>query len=378
MSRIFFVAGESSGDIHGANLIRALRERESGLRCEGLGGRHMAAAGMQLHYDLANRAIMGFTEVLKSLGLIRRLFRETLARLDEAPPDALVLIDYPGFNLRLAREAHKRNIPVIYYISPQVWAWKRGRIRTIAKVVRKMLVIMPFEAALYEDAGIPCAYVGHPLLDHLPTVKVLGSLRGKFVIGILPGSRQQEIQRLLPIMLEVAQGIRLQYPEAVFAAPCVDEEREAQIRSIARDFPLHTFTGNTYEVLDAAHFCLVASGTATVETALFGVPFVILYKVTPITYWIARAVVSIEHIGMVNILAGKRIVPEFVQHEATASRVLPAALELIGDTPARRQMIEELAAVREQLGGEGASMRAADEILNTLSEVRDGRATVPD
>ena len=321
---------------------------------------------------------MGFTEVLKSLGLIRRLFQETLARFDEAPPDALVLIDYPGFNLRLAREAHKRGIPVVYYISPQIWAWKRGRIRTIAKVVRKMLVIMPFEAALYEEAGVPCAYVGHPLLDHLPTVEVRGSLRGKFVIGILPGSRQQEIQRLLPIMLEVAEGIRQQYPEACFAVPCVDGEREAQVRAIAGDVPLQTFVGNTYEVLDAAHFCLVASGTATVETALFGVPFVILYKVTPITYWIARAVVRIKHIGMVNILADKRIVPEFVQHEATASRVLPTALELLSDTPTRRQMIEDLAAVREQLGGGGASARAADEIRNTLSEIRDGRATVPD
>lgn len=372
MKRIFFVAGESSGDIHGANLIRALRELAPEVQCEGLGGRHMAAAGMELHYDLAEHAIMGFTEVLKSLGMVRRIFRESVTRLEKNRPDALVLIDYPGFNLRLARKAHKLNIPIIYYISPQVWAWKRRRIRTIAHLVRKMLVILPFEAALYEEAGVDCTHVGHPLLDHIPTVKVDGSLRDKFVIGLLPGSRRQEIERLLPVMLDVARDIRQRHPEAYFVSPCVDAERETQIRAIAGDFPLHTLVGKTYEVLDTARFCMVASGTATVETALFGVPFIILYRVTSPTYWIARALVRVDHIGMVNILANKRVVPEFVQGEATRARMAPTALELLEDTPARRQMIEDLAAVRAKLGGSGASRRAAVEILNVLSEKDDG------
>lgn len=371
MKRIFFVAGESSGDIHGANLIRALAHLAPELRCEGLGGHHMAEAGMELHYDLAEHAIMGFTEILKSLGMIRRLFHETVARLDETPPDALVLIDYPGFNLRLAHEACKRHIPVVYYISPQVWAWKRRRIHTIARLVRKMLVILPFEAALYEEAGVDCTYVGHPLLDHIPSVNVTGSLRDRFVIGLLPGSRRQEIERLLPVMLEVAHDIRRRHPEAVFVVPCVDAERETQIRAIAGDFPLQTLVGKTYEVLDAARFCMVASGTATVETALFGVPFIILYKVTTPTYWIARALVRVDHIGMVNILANKRIVPEFVQHEATRARMAPTVLELIDDTPARRRMLDDLAAVRATLGGSGASQRAATEILKVLSEKGD-------
>lgn len=372
MKRLFFVAGESSGDIHGANLIRALGSIAPDMRCEGLGGQHMAAAGMDLRYDLAEHAIMGFTEIVKSFGMVRRVFRETVARLEDTRPDALVLIDYPGFNLRLAGEAHRLGIPVIYYISPQVWAWKRGRIRTIARLVRKMLVILPFEPALYEEAGVDCTYVGHPLLDHLPTVKVNGSLRGKFVIGLLPGSRQQEIARLLPVMLEAGRDIQERYPEAFFVAPCVDTEREAQIRSLAGDFPLHILVGKTYEVLDAARFCIVASGTATVETALFGVPFVILYRVSALTYWIARALVRVDHIGLVNILAGKRIVPEFVQNEAKRARIVPTALELIDDTPARRRMLEEFAAVRESLGGPGASQRAAAEIVRVVSETGDG------
>ena len=378
MKRVFFVAGESSGDIHGAHLIRALRELDPEVRCEGLGGQHMAAAGMELHYDLAGHAIMGFTEVIKSLGLIRRLFRDTVTRLQAAPPDALVLIDYPGFNLRLAREARARNIPVIYYISPQVWAWKRGRIKTIAERVRKMLVILPFEKALYDEAGVDCTYVGHPLLDHIPTVHVNGTLRDRLVIGILPGSRQQEIQRLLPAMLEIARGIRQRHPEALFVAPCVDTDREAQIRAMADGFPLETLVGKTYEVLDAARFCLVASGTATVEAALFGVPFVILYKVSAVTYWIARAVVRVEHIGMVNILAGKRVVPEFVQHQAAPEQVLPVALELLDDTPARQRMLDELAKVRENLGSGGASRHAAQEILTVISEARDGPTALLD
>jgi lipid-A-disaccharide synthase len=378
VKRLFFVAGESSGDIHGAHVIRAVHDIDPDVQCEGLGGQHMAAAGMTLHFDLAGHAIMGFTEVVKSLGMIRRLFMDTLARFDASPPDALVLIDYPGFNLRLAHRAHCRGIPIIYYISPQIWAWKQGRIRTIAQLVRKMLVILPFEKALYDEAGVDCVYVGHPLLDHIPTVQVSGALRDGLIIGILPGSRQQEIQRLLPVMLEIARGIRQRYPEARFVTPCVNPEREAQIRAMAEGFPLEILVGKTYEVLDAARFCLVASGTATLEAALFGVPFVILYKISPLSYWIARAVVRVDHIGLVNILAGKRVVPEFIQHEATVKSVLPTALELLDDSPARRQMLDELARVRQSLGSGGASRRAAAEILNVLTETRNGRNALPD
>jgi lipid-A-disaccharide synthase len=377
VKRLFFVAGESSGDQHGAHLIRALRDMDPELQCEGLGGQEMTAAGMALHFDLAGHAIMGFTEVLQSLKMLRRLFKDTLARLDASRPDALVLIDYPGFNLRLARAAHSRGIPVIYYISPQIWAWKRGRLRSIARLVRKMLVILPFEKQLYEQAGVDCVYVGHPLLDHISTVQIEGTLHEGLIIGLLPGSRQQEIQRLLPVMLQTARGIRERYPQARFVTPSVNPEREAQIRALAGEFPLEVLVGKMYEVLDAARFCLVASGTATLETALFGVPFVVLYKVSYLSYWIARSLVRVKHIALANILSGKGIVPEFIQHEATPELVLPAALELIEDSPARKQMLDDLAAMRLTLGGGGASRCAATEILNVIGEAHHDRKPVP-
>ncbi|MDQ1257351.1 MAG: Lipid-A-disaccharide synthase, partial [Candidatus Hydrogenedentes bacterium] len=266
--------------MHGANLIRALREADPAIECEGLGGEAMAAAGMRLRYDLAGEAIMGISEVVKAFPAIRRLFLDTAAHIESARPDALVLIDYPGFNMRLGQRAKAMGVPVVYYISPQVWAWKKRRIYTIAKMVDKMLVILPFEEKLYTDIGVDCAYVGHPLLDSVARFESTGRYRGGMVIGVLPGSREQEIRRLLGPMLEVARGIRDAYPEARFVAPCANEARERQVRAMIGDFPLETAVGQTYEVLDAARFCLVASGTATLETALFGVPMAILYKTT--------------------------------------------------------------------------------------------------
>ena len=364
---VFLVAGESSGDVHGSNLIRALRGLDSSLEFEGLGGQRMAAAGMRLRHDLAGRAIMGFTEDVRSFGFIRTLFNETITHLEAHRPDVLVLIDYPGFNMRLGRRAKALGIPVVYYISPQVWAWKKGRVRTLASFVDKMLVILPFEEVIYREANVPCAYVGHPLLDHVSDWFPRTKIEGDPVIGLLPGSREQEIRRILPPMIETAKGIREKYPRAKFVTACVDKQREEQIRALAGDFPVETHVGGMYDVLGPARFCMVASGTATVEAALFGVPFVILYRVTPVTYWMARMLVDIEHIGMVNILAGKRLVPEFVQGRAAAREILPTALTLIDESPERRAMIGGLAAVREVLGGPGASERAAREILTVIN-----------
>lgn len=368
---MFFSAGESSGDLHGANLIRALRQSDPGLTCEGLGGVRMAEAGMMLRHDLASQAIMGFAEVVKSFPEIRRLFLDTVEYVVQSKPDCLVLIDYPGFNIRLARRAKAAGIHVVYYISPQVWAWKKKRIHTIAKAVDKMLVILPFEEALYRDIGVDCTYVGHPLMDQIDTTAITGEFRGEMEIGVLPGSREQEIRRLMTTMIDVARGIRAKHPEARFIAPCVDAARERQVRALAGDFPLETVIGKVYEVLDAARFCLVASGTATLETALFGVPMAILYKTSPLNYWIARRLVKLDHIGLANILAGRGIVPEFIQHNACFQKVLPVALELIEDTARRKQMLEDLADLRNTLGGPGASMRAAAEILAVAKRRRD-------
>lgn len=368
MTRIFFSVGEPSGDMHGSHLIRALLELAPGVECEGFGGPRMAAAGMKLHYDLAEKAIMGFTEVLKSTPLVYKLFNEAVASFRENRPDLLVLIDYPGFNLRLAAKAHALGIPVVYYISPQIWAWKKGRLKTIARVVDKMLVILPFEKKLYDDAGVDCEFVGHPLLDHIGATPIEEVYEGDPVIGVLPGSRRQEIERILPIMLKVARGIRLRYPNARFITPCVDESRRDQIEALAGEEPLEVVVGNMYELLHSARFCMVASGTATVETALFGVPMVVLYCVSPLTYRLARRMVDLDAISLVNILAGRHIVPEYIQHEATPEAILSKALELISDGAPRDKMLLELNRVRQELGAGGASRVAAEAILPFLEK----------
>jgi lipid-A-disaccharide synthase len=237
-------------------------------------------------------------------------------------------------------------------------------------VVEKMLVILPFEEALYRAVGVDCTYVGHPLLDHMAATRIGGACRTGTAVGLLPGSREQEIRRLLPVMIEVARGIRTRYPDVRFLTPCVDETRERQVRELAGDFPLETSVGKMYEMLEAARCCHVASGTATLETALSAVPLVILYRTSPLNYWIARRLVRVEHIGLVNILAGQGIVPEFIQADACAEKVLPVALELLEDTPRRARMLADLRRVREMLGGPGASARAAAEILKVVNRAR--------
>jgi len=338
------------------------------VECEGIGGMRMAEAGMQLHCDLASSGIMGFVEVLRSLRFIRNVFNETLQRLKQRPPDCLVLIDYPGFNMRLAAKAKKMGIPVVYYISPQVWAWKPKRVYKIAAAADKVLVIFPFEKSLYEPTGVACEWVGHPLLDHIAATPVEGCFAGKCVIGLLPGSRGQEVQRLLPPMLEVARQLRMDFPDARFIAPCVDELRAQQIRGLVGDFPLEVVVGQFYEVLHAARFCLVASGTATLETALFNVPMVVMYKVAPLTYQIARRLVKTPYISLVNILAKRAVVPEFIQGMANPEVVVPVARELVGDTPRRSTMLADLAGIRAMLGEPGASRRAAEAIRDVVEK----------
>lgn len=346
-----------------------MREIDPSIECEGIGGQRMKEAGMTLRHDLAAEAIMGFVEVVKHFGAIRKLFHNTAGRIREWKPDAVVLIDYPGFNIRLAKALHGSGIPVVYYISPQVWAWKKARIHTLAQVCRRMITIFPFEKEMYDAAGLDCVFAGHPIVDGLSREVTEHQFGLGKVIAILPGSREQEIQRILPTMIDTARRIAEEYPDAIFMSICVDEERKKQIQAIAGDFPLHVFVG-VPGMMKYAHACMVASGTATVEVALFGVPMVILYKVNPLTYWMARAVVDIDHIGMVNILAGRGIVPEFIQHQATPEAILPAIRDLIEDTPVRTHMIHDLEHVRLHLGGSGASQRAAEAVLEIVQEQR--------
>jgi lipid-A-disaccharide synthase len=365
--RVYLIAGEASGDSHGAHLIDALTRLDPTLTFEGYGGVKMQAAGMRLEHDLAAEGIMGFVEVIKHAPRLRRMLLDTAARLRADPPAALVLIDYPGFNIRLAKLLEGSGIPVVYYISPQVWAWKKGRIHTLARVCRKMLVIFPFEERLYRDLGVDCTFVGHPIIEEFAHLHPHMTWDSSRMIGLLPGSRAQEISRLYPAMLEVARGMLKERPELIFVTPCTNLVREKQLRELAGDFPVEIVPGAMYDVLSSARFCLVASGTATLETAVFGVPMIILYRVSPLTYALARMLVDIKYIGMVNILAGRGIVPEYIQHAIRVSHILPQALSLIDDTPERAQMLRDLYEVREMLGGGGASERAAKEVLAVIN-----------
>jgi len=375
--RVLFVAGEASGDMHGANLIREIKHRLPTLDSEGLGGQAMAQAGMKLHYDLAGMAIMGFTEVARKLLLLRRIFRRTVAMLEQNRPDLLVLIDYPDFNLRLAKRAKALGIPVIYFISPQVWAWRGGRVNLISKLVEKMIVILPFEEDIYRNAGVDVAFVGHPLVDRLAGYEMdrkliceLENDKSCPCIGLLPGSRAQEVERILPIMLRSVRILAEKYPAARFLVACRDDERAEYIRNCLDDgkthVPVRVVSGRTYEVISSCDVCLVASGTATLETAWLGTPMVIVYKVSLVSALIASVLIHVRTIGLANIMAGKEIVPEFVQSDARPDGIARAVARLIDEPAARDTMVAELKLVREKMGEPGASRRAAEIIVGML------------
>lgn len=368
MKHIFLIAGEPSGDMHGAHLIRALRAADPELRCSGLGGVQMQQAGMELHYDLAADPVMGFVEVLRKALPLRRLFLDTLERVRRERPRCVVLIDYPGFNLRFAKAVHALGIPVIYYIGPQVWAWKRKRLDTLARVVSRMLVIFPFEEDLYRDKGVDCVYVGHPLLDEIARTDHSDTKNnGAPIIGLLPGSRAQEIRRIAPVMAQTGISLLKKYPELQFVTPCLDEARAAELRLLMAGLPVEIVIKGMHQVLAQSRCCLVASGTATLETALFGVPMCIVYKVNPLSYWLARLFVRIPFIGLVNIVLEREAVPELIQHEAVPEKILPIMEELVEDSEKRRRMEEDLEEVKRRLQPPGASTRAAAEILALIN-----------
>ncbi len=388
MMRLFLVAGETSGDRHAAALVRELHRLEPSLACTGLGGPQMGAAGVELVADLTQHAVVGIVEVLRHLGTLRRLFRQAVDALDAQRPDAVVLVDYPGFNLRFAREAKRRGIPVIYYVSPQIWAWGAGRLRTIRRLVDRMLVFFSFEESLYADAGIPVTWVGHPLLDAAPAAQPRAQVLQQYglrsdqpVVALLPGSRVQEIQRLLPILAGAAErlggqlrGVRF----LVLQAPGVDAAlyrtaiRAEHGRGTNAALTLVPEWDN--HLLAACDLALVASGTATLQCALLNLPMVIVYRTNPITWWIGKRLVRLPYIGLVNVVAGRRLVPECLQGGATPAAIADAALGILRSDAVRRQMQAGFQTVRASLGHPGASRRAAEAVLTTMAGRSSGRS----
>ena len=366
---ILIIAGEASGDLHGADLIGAMRRRGGEARCFGIGGDRMAQEGAELLRHVDEMAVMGFVEVARRLPFVRKVLREIEKGLDERRPDLVILIDYPGFNLRVAKMAKARAVPVLYYIAPQVWAWGASRLAKIAETVTRMAVILPFEEPLFRRFGIEAKFVGHPLLDRVEMRRSRAEFfrevaleEGRPLIGLLPGSRPQEVERVFPAMLEAvekmrAQGVAVQ--AVVGAAPSIAPEvwEEAMQRVGGR---AKRIEGATYEVMGYSDLLLVTSGTATLEAAILGTPMVIVYRAAFLSYVIGRALVKIPYIGLPNIIAGRKIVPELIQREAHTDRIADQALEILRDAEKRQAMREGLAEVRAKLGEKGASDRVAE------------------
>lgn len=369
--RVLIVAGEASGDLHGSAVVRALKGLSPGVLVAGVGGDRMRGEGMEILHDIADLAFMGFAEVLRNLGTIRNLKRLLVDELDRRRPDVVVLIDYPGFNLRFAREAKSRGIPVLYYISPQVWAWHRGRVKTMRSLVDRMKVVFPFEVEIYRNEGIDVEFVGHPLVEHIGTSRTReeffrenGLDPSKRLIGLFPGSRRQEIERILPVISRAAamlcRGRDLQ--SAIGVAPNLGKEFLGRFTAGGEGAVM--VENGTYDLMAYSDAAIVTSGTATLEAGWFGTPMAVVYRTSPLTYVIGRLLVDVRSIGLVNIVAGKPVVPEFIQGGLTAEKLASGVGRFLDDPALLASMRRDLAVIREKLGGPGASGRVARGILS--------------
>jgi lipid-A-disaccharide synthase len=375
---IYFAAGEVSADNHGAALMHSLRELRPGLKFIGRGGPRMQQiAGAQFRNWIGEAAVLGLWEVLRKYGYFREQFHQTLGEISASRPDAVVLIDYPGFNLRLARALRRQsqNQKTIYYISPQVWAWNRGRIKKMARLIDLVLCIFPFEANLYSESGLRAVFVGHPMIENLETQKI-ETARDPNLIGLFPGSRLREVRKIFPVMIEAARLLLRTNPGLRFRVAAASEGLAREMNEMLRSGQSETrqaieiMFGQTAALMQQAWAGIVASGSATLEAAYFRMPFVLIYKVAWPTYIAARLVVNVDYLGMPNLLADKQVVPEFIQHEAKPSAIVKALQALMEDANVRNGMISEFDAIVGKLGGSGASDRAARAVLQELNNGR--------
>lgn len=368
------VVGEASGDAYGAQLVDALHRRDAALKVYGVGGERLQRTDYETLLTVKELTGMGLVELVGNLGTLWRAYSLLKQALKQRRPNLLVLIDFPDFNLRLARLAKSLSIPVLYYVSPQIWAWRKGRVRQIARWVDHMAVIFPFERAFYERHGVKATFVGHPLLESVQTctdraaaLSRIGLDPTKPAIALLPGSRRAEVRRHLPVMREAA--VRLQREREVqFFCVCASTIDEAEIESRLAHPALHipVVHGDRYDAIYAADLVWAASGTVTLESALLGRPMIVIYRVAWLTYLIARLLVRVEHIAMVNLIAGERLVPELVQSEVNPARMAAESRALIDDPEARAGITAKLARLRGRLGGPGAAERVADLAMSMM------------
>ncbi len=381
MSEVFIIAGEMSGDTHGAGLMRALQAARPGIRFRGLGGPKMREAGGDGIDDWVETAgVVGLWEVIKMYGWFKHRFEQTVAGILSAKPAVVVLVDYPGFNLRTASalRAGGYSGKIIYYISPQVWAWKKGRVKVMARVLDLVICIFPFEKAFYEASGLRAEFGGHPMVDRAAALRQNhgGSPppREPNLIGLFPGSRRNEVRRLFPVMLAAAAIIRRQLPEARFAVSAANTALAGEMQALARAAEMPEAAdwieiGTAHDLMQRAAAAAVASGTATLEAACLGLPYTLVYQVNWLTYLAGKTVVRIKHLGIVNILAGRELVRELVQHALTPASLASELLRLARDAGARARLQADLAAVVATLGEPGAYQRAAEIVAVELAGV---------
>ncbi len=375
--QIIIVCGEASGDLNASNLAKAIKQINPDIVISGVGGRFLQDAGARIYYDIKELSVMGLFDVLKKLPNFFALKKLILDKIRQEKPAAIILVDFSGFNLRLAKEIGK-NIPIIYYTSPQVWASRQGRIKTIKNHISKMMVFFKFEQEFYKKYGINADFVGHPLLDIVkPSVgktdflAEFGLSSSKTTIALLPGSRKSEINYILPVMLEASILIAKDIPDCQFVIAKSPQVNLDIYNRKLQGFNLNIkiIEGSTYDCVNTADFCLVCSGTATLETAILQKPFAVIYKMNLLNYLLYSPQVKVPYIGMVNIVAGKKIVPEFVQFQATAQNISQEVLRIIKDPAEIERMKNNLAQVKSSLGETGASLRAARIIVDFLNKL---------
>jgi len=369
------IAGEASGDLHGSHLVKEMLSLDPRLQFYGVGGEKMKNEGVELIADSKEMAVVGITEVLLKLKSIYRIYRKLKNSLATHSPSLVILIDYPDFNLRFAREAKKKNIPIVYYISPQVWAWRKGRIKKIGRLIKKMIVIFPFEKKIYEQAKIDVDFVGHPLLDSIRSqfspeeaFQKFSLTSGVATIGLLPGSRMNEVRRHLPPMIEAIPLISKHINPVQFIVPVAPGLDLGDVQNLvgSKRENIRVVENNIYDVMRISDVVIVASGTATIEAAIMGAPMIVVYRVSPLTYLLGKMLIKVKNIGMVNIIAGKTVVPELIQKDVTPQKITGAVVRILENPSKQEEMKKELSSLKEKIGNPGASFRAAQIIISLL------------
>lgn len=370
---IVIIAGEESGDVHAAALMKQLKITSPGIKISGIGGQHMQEEGAELISDLARYGVTGFSEVIRHLRVIRNAFNAMKLHLIQHKPDLLILVDYPGFNLRLAKFAKKElGLKIIYYISPQIWAWKANRIHLIKECVDRMAVILPFEKIIYEQARVPVSFVGHPLIEKIPSTTDMSSLRNELklpletkIIALLPGSRTNEIERHMPILRDTAVLLHQKHPDFHFAIPIAGTINPEQIKSYFSNLslPLSLIQGKALECMAAADFVIVASGTASLECALLEKPMCIIYKTSFITFIAAMKLIKVKYVGLCNLLSNKMIVPEFLQDDCNAIELSQYISKFYTNPAQQKKMTNQLSLLKDSL-----SLKKSDCSLSELIE----------